>query len=255
VSGPEVVTALARYLPADSVDEAVQLLDEPQLAKLEMMAREVRSISMEMARTPIENDTEEGRAAEFLARGTAAMRELDALRRSRVDPLNAEVKAVNALFKVVTDPADQLFGKGGVLERLLLAYRQVKRARIAREQEEQRRRQEEAARAEAKALAEAEKAKTEKARAKALADAEAASKAQAVALLDMPREMTRGVKTDSGSVSSRERWGFSIVDPAAVPRQYLMPDEKAIRAAVAAGVRTIPGVSIELEEALTRRLG
>jgi len=87
-----------------------------------------------MARKPLESDADEGIAAELLARGVAALREIDALRRTQTDPLNAQVKAINGLFKVVTDPADQLVGKGGTLERLLLAYRQVKRARIAREQ-------------------------------------------------------------------------------------------------------------------------
>jgi hypothetical protein len=262
VSGPEVVTALAKYLPGDRIDEAVQLLDDRQIAKLELMAREIRLISEEASWKPLENDAEEGGAAELLARGTAAVRELDALRRSRVDPLNAEVKAVNSLFRVITDPADQLVGKGGILERLLLAYRQVKRARIAREQEEQRRRQEEAARKEAEALAKAEAATNAKARAKALAEAEAASKEQAVALLDTPREMTRGTKTDSGTVSARERWVLQgIHDMDAIPPSYWRDEvviealKKVLQRAITAGERNIPGCSIGVEEGLTRRIG
>ena len=257
-----VITALAKYLPDARLDDAVQLLDERGLAKLELMAREIRVISTEASRKPLENDTEEGLAAELLARGTAAVRELDVLRRSRVDPLNAEVKAVNSLFRVVTDPADQLVGKGGILERMLLAYRQVKRARIAREQEEQRRRQEEAARKEAEALAKADAAKTAKAREKALAEAEAASKEQAVALLDTPREMTRGVKTDSGSISGRERYvllGITNMDE--IPPSYWGDEvviealKKVLQRAITAGAREIPGCSIGVEEGLTRRIG
>jgi len=263
MTGPgAVITALAEYLPGDRVDDAVQLLDERGLAKLELMAREIRLISGHAARKPLENDVEEGLAAELLARGVAAVRELDVLRRERVDPLNAEVKAVNALFRVITDPADQLVGKGGVLERLLLAYRQVKRARIQREQEEQRRRQEEAARKEAEALAKAEAATSAKARAKALAEAEAASKAQAVALLDTPREMTRGVRTDSGTVSGRERWVLQgIHDMDAIPPSYWRDEvviealKKVLQRAITAGERQIPGCSIGIEESLTRRIG
>ena len=56
-------------------------------------------------------------------------------------------------------------------------------------------------------------------------------------------------------MTERERWVFSVEDPAQVPREYLCPDEKAIRAAVAAGVREIAGVAIYLEEGLTRRTG
>jgi hypothetical protein len=262
VSAPEVVTALAKHLPADRVDEAIQLLDERGLAKLELMAREIGAVSEAVSRKPLESDADEGIAAELLARGVAALRELDALRRTQTDPLNAQVKAINGLFKVVTDPAEQLVGKGGTLERLLLAYRQVKRARIAREQEEQRRRQEEAARKEAEALAKAEAAKDAKSRAAALAEAEQASKEQAVALLDTPREMTRGVRTDSGTVSGRERWVLlGITDMDAIPPSYwgdpvvIEALKKVLQRAITGGVREIPGCSIGLEEGLTRRVG
>ena len=242
----DVVTALAKLLPEDKLDDAVQLLSEQGLAKLEMMATEIRLISADVSKKPIETDKEEAFGVELLARGVAAVKELDALRRSRVDGLNAEVKAVNALFKVVTDPAEALVGKGGTLERLILAYRQVKRARIQREQEEARRRQEEAARKEAEALAEAEKA----------------SKAQAVAALDAPREMTRGTKTDSGSVSARERWVLlGIIDHDLIPPSYwhdplvLEALRKVLQRAITGGVREIPGCAIGVEEGLSRRVG
>lgn len=257
-----VVTALAKYLPPEKIDDAVMLLDARGLAKLELMATEIRQITMAAAAKPLESDEDEGRAAELLARGVAASKELDALRRQRVDPLNAEVKAVNALFKVVTDPCEALVGKGGTLERLILAYRQVKRARIEREQAEARRRQEEAAQAEAAALAKAEAAKSSKARTAALAAAQAASQAQAVAALDAPREMTKGTRTDSGSVTAREAYvlggihNFDLV-PQAYWRDPMVIEalKKVISRAIRAGAREIPGCSIVVEEALTRRVG
>jgi hypothetical protein len=46
-------------------------------------------------------------------------------------------------------------------------------------------------------------------------------------------------------VTVREVWEFRVVDAALVPRAYMKVDEAAIRAAVAAGVREIPGVVIE----------
>jgi hypothetical protein len=258
----EVITSLAKLLPDAALDDCIQLLDERGLAKLELMASEVRSITADVSRKPIETDAEEAFGVELLARGVAAVKELDALRRSRVDPLNGEVRAVNALFKVVTDPAEALVGKGGTLERLILAYRQVKRARIEREQAEARRRQEEAARREAEALAKADAAKSAKARAAALAAAEAASKAQAVAALDAPREMARGTKTDSGSVSARERWVLlGVVDHDLIPPSYwhdplvLEALRKVLQRAITGGVREIPGCSVGLEEGLTRRVG
>jgi hypothetical protein len=261
VSAPAVV-ALARILPPERVDDAVMLLDARGLAKLELMATEIRLITEGVSRKPIESDEAEAQAVELLTRGLAAVRELDALRRTQVDPLNAQVKAVNAIFKVVTDPAEELVGKGGVLERLVLAWRGVKRARIQREQDEARRRQEEAARAEAAALAKADAAKSAKARERALAEAEAASKSQAVAALDAPREMTRGTRTDSGSVSARDAYVLGgIHDLDAVPVVYWRDPvviealRKVLSRAIRAGAREIPGVTIVVEEALTRRVG
>jgi flagellar hook-length control protein FliK len=251
---PPAVEALYRYLPADKVGEAARLLPAA-LDRLEMVAAELYLVGEQAARKPLESDQQEAAAVELMSRGVIALRELDALRRARVDPLNAEVKAVNALTKVLSDPAEAMVGTRGTLERLILAYRQVKSARIERERAEARRRQEEAARAEAAALEQAERAQDPGERQAAMDAAEAASQAQASALIEAPREMTRGIRTDSGSVSARERWLAEVVDPALVPRAYLIPDERAIRAAVAAGVRDIPGVAITLEEALTRRVG
>jgi hypothetical protein len=39
-------------------------------------------------------------------------------------------------------------------------------------------------------------------------------------------------------------WKAEVIDPAAVPRQYLTVNEMAIKAAVAGGVREIPGIRI-----------
>ena len=248
-------TALARYLPSDRLDDAMQLLEEPALQKLELVAAEIHAITAATAAGPLKSTVEEAQAVELVSRGVIALKELDALRRRNVDPLNATVKAINGLFRVVTDPCEALVGKDGRLEKLILAFRAQERARVQREEAEARRKQEEAARAEAEAIARASQAKTDADRQKALDEAEAASQAQAVATIEAPAPMTKGVKTDSGSIREREVWVFQVVDPALVPRTFCVPDEKAIRAAVAAGVRQIAGVAITLEERLTRRVG
>jgi hypothetical protein len=252
---PPAVEALYRYLPADKVGEAARLLPAAAMEKLQMVAAELYLVGEQAARKPLESDEQEAAAVELMLRGVVALKELDASRRARVDPLNAEVWAVNGLYKILSEPVERLVGKSGTVERLVMAWRQQKRARLDREAAEARRRQEEAARVEAEAVARAESAATEADRQQALAEAEEASRQQAVALVEAPREMPRGTRTDSGSVSARERWVFRALDHALIPRQYLMPDERAIRAAVAAGVRDIPGVAITLEEALTRRVG
>ena len=51
-------------------------------------------------------------------------------------------------------------------------------------------------------------------------------------------------------------WKHEVIDAAAVPREYLMVDDAAIKAAVKAGIRAIPGVRVfEEAEMRVRRVG
>lgn len=59
----------------------------------------------------------------------------------------------------------------------------------------------------------------------------------------------------SGSASTRMVWKGVVTDAALVPREYLVVDQKAINAAVKAGVREIPGVTIEQVPELAVRAG
>lgn len=53
------------------------------------------------------------------------------------------------------------------------------------------------------------------------------------------------IRGDFGSTQyTKEAWDFEIMDPLAIPFDYLMPDEAAIRRAIARGVRDIPGLRI-----------
>lgn len=259
---PEVVQALANYLPAEKLDDAIQILDGPGLAKLELFASELHILTADVSRSPITADGEEARAAELLTRGVAALREIEDLRRKQLEPHTAATRAINSIFATITEPFEALVGKGGLIERQILAWRQAKRARIQREQEESRRKQEEAARAEQDAMLKAEHAKSEAARKKALEQAEVASRAMAAAAVEMPRPMPRGVKTESGTVSTRERYVVQgITDYDSVPDGYkrdpivLEALRKVLQRAVTSGARHIPGVAIGIDEGLTRRIG
>lgn len=57
-------------------------------------------------------------------------------------------------------------------------------------------------------------------------------------------EPERTTRTDNGALGIKLVWGFDVVDAALVPRKYLTIDEKAIRAAIALGERSIPGINI-----------
>jgi hypothetical protein len=59
----------------------------------------------------------------------------------------------------------------------------------------------------------------------------------------------------SGSASTRMVWKATVTDEAAVPRKYLIVDQKAVNAAVKAGEREIPGVRIEQVPELAVRAG
>jgi len=74
--------------------------------------------------------------------------------------------------------------------------------------------------------------------------------------------MTRGTRTDSGSVSARDAYVLGgIHDLDAVPVVYWRDPvviealRKVLSRAIRAGAREIPGVTIVVEEALTRRVG
>jgi hypothetical protein len=56
--------------------------------------------------------------------------------------------------------------------------------------------------------------------------------------------MSRVTSRTGASASLRTTWTFEVEDATKLPREYLMPCEAAIRAAVQRGVRDIPGVKI-----------
>jgi hypothetical protein len=66
---------------------------------------------------------------------------------------------------------------------------------------------------------------------------------------------TTQLSSASGSASTRKVWRAIVVDEALVPRAYLAVDQKAINTAMKAGVREIPGVTIEQVDELAIRAG
>ena len=58
-------------------------------------------------------------------------------------------------------------------------------------------------------------------------------------------QKTEKVITDHGSSKIESKWVCIIIDPNQISREYCMPDQKLLNAAVEAGVREIPGCKIE----------
>jgi hypothetical protein len=175
---------------------------------------------------------------------------IDMVRRAQVDPLNAQVKTINDAWRPLTDA---LASVEKVCKRKLLAFNQAEAERVAREQAEARRRQEEAARKEQDALAKAAAAKSSRVREAALEKAAVAGQELAQARMAEPMDAPTAFRTDHGTTTTRYRWTFRIEAPDEIPHRYLMPDEKAIRRAVADGVRQIPGVVIYEEAEIAVR--
>jgi hypothetical protein len=249
------VAALAiiqRELPAHA-DDVFQLLDaDHDRAVLAMYLDEAADIlAQDREGVPIGSAQQEAALVALQGRAYKVEKAIEELRQRRVKPLQDETKAINALLGTGSNPGGLVFGpllarmgKGGDADRRQAAWRAAERSRIAREQEEAQRRQIEAARAEQAARALALASTDEYARAEAKAQADRAALDQQRAELAAPLPQVRGVKTEDGRKSYHEEWTFEVVDPDQVPREFLMVNEQAIRAAVKAGRRQIHGVNI-----------
>lgn len=133
---------------------------------------------------------------------------------------------------------------GAVVRKKMTDYKAEERRQ--REAEEARLRAEAQKQAEEERLAEAERLEAEGRKAQADAVLEAPIVAAPVVL------PTQAPKTEG--VSTRQVWKFRITDAAMIPRQWLIPDEKAIGAVVraqgAGAIGTIPGVEVYSEDSV-----
>lgn len=202
----------------------------------------------------IDDDETSGKAQEFVKAIDGTIKHAEAFRVEEKEPYLQGGRIVDGFFKGVTDPLLTL--KKDITKRLTV-YLQKKEAA-----ERERRRQEEAAAREA-----AEKAAREAAEAAATvategdltvaigkeddarqASAEATAAAQAAAAA--PAELSR-TRSDGGTVASlRREWTFENLDRATLDLEALRPYipteglEKAVRAYIRAGGRTLKGCNI-----------
>lgn len=171
-------------------------------------------------------------ATDLLGWIARAKKQVEEKRKFFVDPLNKQVKAINAMFKRYAEPLEQA---DTLLRGKVLSYRR-EQDRIRREEEERLRK-----------LQEKEQKRLER----------QAAKKDLPPPPPMPtpqvQEQAKTVHSDFGSVSAKKVWDFKIIDPAQIPAEFMMVNEKAIRAAVKAGVRNIPGVKIYQREELAVR--
>lgn len=255
---PAITQALKRTLQPDDYEAALQLFDQSTPEDMEFLRRiaaqleEAHAIMLNELPKVITTPVEQAKIVALIARAYVVEKESERIRTDRVRPLNNIVKATNDLFKTAFGPLLERYGKKGTAEQLDDLCRRVEAQRIQREKDESLRKQTEAAVAEAAAVQKAAEAKTEEARKAAMAEAEKASLAQAAAAAEAPKDQARGVKTTDGKVGYHKTWDFEVVDATQVPREYLMVNEAAIRHAIAAGKRDVPGINIFETEARRR---
>jgi len=159
---------------------------------------------------------------ELIARAKKFKKAIEELRVEAVKPLNEEVKRVNTRAKLFTDPLEKAWKRGeGKLGQFYHNLELERRKAEKKAQEERDRLQKQLDK-------DAKKAKVEP------------------VVLDDPvvPEKKTTTRTTEGTGYLKMDWEFEIVDEAQVPREYLMVDEKKIRAAVKAGTREISGVRI-----------
>ena len=167
----------------------------------------------------IVDDESQAKAGEIRGRIKAIQKQLKTQLDFFVGPAKAYVKAVTDQFKLLgtgLETADSTLSRG------MIAYHEAKEAAARKERE-----------------------KIEKAQAKAI------EKGKTPPPMVMP-EPEQAVRHSEGQTVFTKVWTFEITGEVSVPREYCAPDSAKIRAAVAGGVRDIPGVRI-FEETRTQR--
>lgn len=201
-------------------------------AEVVQLTGEASSLEVRADALILETDVDATEATNILGFIATAKKKLEEKRTFFVKPLNEQVKNINNLFKVYNQPLDNA---DSTLRRKVLAYRQEQNRK--RKEEEERLRK----------LAEKEQQRIEKkAEKKGLP-------APPPMVMPVVQSAPKTIRATLGSASTKTVWDFKITDESLIPREYLVVDEKKIRAVVKAGIRNIPGVAIFQNEQLAVR--
>ena len=172
----------------------------------------IRSMHAQVLTLKVENDETLNTANTMLSQLKSMTTKWEDQRKSITRPMDEAKKRILALFR----PADEQ------LEAMTL---ELKTKVIAYHRE-----------AEAKQAAERRKLVEQAEQQAAAGDTEAAA-ASALAAVDASTPVLRTAVNDVGSTQLKSVWTFEVTDVSLVPREYLVVDEKRIRAAVSSGVR------------------
>lgn len=221
---------LHRNAPADDAAALRENLDERHRGLVrrhaELLARSLPE--------KVSGDDEEQRLTDYGKQLRACERAIDAARMAAKKPYDDMAAVAHAWGRRMQDALTERLR---AVTKLLTDYKNAKaeaaRRAAAEEAERLRRAAEEAAAV----------AQTEDQLRQAIDYEEAARQAERLAVA-RPPELSRS-RGDLGAMSSlRQTWTFRVVDLARVPHPYLTLNEAAVRQAIRAGVREIPGLEI-----------
>ncbi len=230
----------------------VSLTLEPYQKHVALMTQEARSITV--------TDTASQKfAVSAESRNKKLFKDLEAARKSFVSPYNDHVKAINNIFKTLTDPlAQNEMAIKAARAKFEYQLELERRRKEAEAREEQRRLQakldaearEQRMEAERKAREALQKLEKEKDEATRIALAKEIEEETAAAAAPTPQaplmtEKQEVVRTAEGSSYTKFAWKCRVVEPDKVPREYCEPVQKLLDAAAKGGIRNIAGCVIE----------
>lgn len=177
--------------------------------------------------------------AEDLKQIKNQMKAIEDYRKSITDPINEQVKKIKAFFDA---PINKLKEAESVIKNAILSYQQEEeKKRIA----EQNRLREEA---EKKRLELAKKAEKLEAKGKIEKAEEVKQQAEVI----IAPVLAKDVPKVSG-IATMKVWKFRITDEKAIPREYLIPNEKMLGqiAKSTKGTLTVPGIEFYSEDTIS----
>lgn len=206
-------------------------MDQEAIVKLSAIEKDVDEVKQSFNGMRITNDDELKSATNFVATIKDKLNRIEHWRKFFVKPLNDQVKKVNNMFRMQSDPLKDIESN---VKKVISMY--IKAQEEVRMQEYQQKRKEE----------EEKKRKIEEAK------KNAKSKSEVRRLEEMEKSISpveveqapQRVRAENGMISIKKVWDFEIEDVSKIPLEFLKVDETAIRKAISRGDRDISGVKI-----------
>lgn len=218
--------------PIETAPDALAARLAEETAPLKTRAEELLGAE---ARVPAALDAATvGKAADFVKQIGAAIKVSEDARKKTKQPYLDAGKQVDGHFSQIVDP---LAG----LKRRMEARIGDHQRRVA--EEERRRREEEARRAAEEAAKKEAAVETKDELDEAIEAHAEAAKAQKAAEAP-PQELARARGEYGAVATTRTVWMHEVTDATKIPREYLIVNDAAIKAAIKAGVREIAGIRI-----------